>query len=312
MIMIFIGVVGMNKNHFICNMVEALSLQQHTGIPCSHCEQTSVGRCVTCELFMCESCLQSHNGYVGFKDHEVLRIEELSKPENRKKMKRKSYCKKHSSKKLKLYCETCDELICTYCMSFEHVRPGHVCFPLEEIAERKREELKTLCQTLKCQETHNRQLYNNFALTSFHLHESLKEMKSRVQNRKNRVLAFVNDALEMKAQTLIEEVKNSAILQNQAIDKELKRISDHMAGQKKTYDMTKVLHDAGINEEIMLSQKAIQQSVNKGTTECEIPEMIDDMVEYSDEELDSMFYNEVGNINENKGWYNTIYILFLK
>ncbi|CAB3993031.1 Hypothetical predicted protein [Paramuricea clavata] len=44
---------------------------------------------------MCEKCLQSHNGYIGFRDHVVLTMEELSQPENRSKIKGKSYCKKH-------------------------------------------------------------------------------------------------------------------------------------------------------------------------------------------------------------------------
>ena len=49
------GVAGMTRNHFICNMVDVLSIQeQNKCIPSSHCQQPSVGRCVTCELFVCE------------------------------------------------------------------------------------------------------------------------------------------------------------------------------------------------------------------------------------------------------------------
>jgi hypothetical protein len=175
----------MTRNHFICNMIEALSIQhQDKCIPCSHCEQPSVGRCVTCELFMCEKCLQSHNGYIGFRDHVVLTMEELSKPENQSKIKGKSYCKKHPSKKLKLYCETCEELICTYCIVFEHVRPDHVCSPLEEIAERKREELKRICETLESNKSHSTRQYDELAITSFYLDNNLEEVKSNIQKRK--------------------------------------------------------------------------------------------------------------------------------
>ena len=290
--MIFIGVVGMNKNHFICNMVEALSLQQHTGIPCSHCEQTSVGRCVTCELFMCESCLQSHNGYVGFKDHEVLRIEELSKPENRKKMKGRSYCKKHSSKKLKLYCETCDELICTYCMSFDHVRPGHVCFILEEIAEQKREKLKTLCLTLDNHETRNSQVYDDLKSSTLCLENDLRQVKNRIHQTKNNILEFLKKCLDKKATSLIKKAENIARFKHEIIDEELKRIADHMEGQKRTYTIAKSLLDTGTNEEIMLSYKSVQQSVNNDEMKHERKDMDTKLPNYNKSELDRIFYDE--------------------
>ena len=139
----------MTRNHFICSMVEVMSIQhQHTCIPCSHCQQPSVGRCESCELFMCETCIQSHNGYLGFKDHVVLTMEELSKPENQSKIKKISKCPEHPKKKLKYYCETCDELICRHCMDFDHDKQ-HKFSPLEKAAQAKRKELKQNCEALE-------------------------------------------------------------------------------------------------------------------------------------------------------------------
>ena len=172
------GVTGMTRNHFICNMVEVLSIQdQNKCIPCSHCEQPTVGRCVTCELFMCEKCLQSHNGYIGFRDHVVLTMEELSKPENQSKIKGKSFCKKHP------------------------------------------------------------------------------------------------------------------------------RISDHKAGQRKAYDIAQALIENGSNEEIMLSHKSVQQSVEKSEKGYERKEIDDEVPQYSDGQLDRMFYDEIKASKKGKGGY---------
>ena len=284
----------MTKNHFICNMLEALSIQhQEKCVPCSHCEQPSVGRCVTCELFMCEKCLESHNGYIGFRDHVVLTMEELSKPEHRSKIKGKSYCKRHTSKKLKLYCETCEELICTYCVVFEHVQPDHECSPLEEIAERKREELRKVCEILKSNDSYNTEFYDELAVTSFYLDKNLEEAKSQIHKRKNSVLKFVNARLEKKAQCLIEELENSARLKHQTIDEELKRVSDHMAGQRKTYDIAKALVENGSNEEITLSLKSVRQSVENSEIKYERKEIDDKLPKCSDDELDNKFFHTV-------------------
>ncbi|XP_028411863.1 E3 ubiquitin-protein ligase TRIM56-like [Dendronephthya gigantea] len=138
------GVAGMTRNHFICNMVDVLSIQhQDKCIPCMHCEQQSVGRCVTCEHFMCEKCLKAHNEFLGFKDHVVLTMEELAKPENQSRIKKISKCDQHPNKKLKYYCETCDQLMCRHCIDFEHDKQ-HKFSPLEKAAKSKREGLKKL------------------------------------------------------------------------------------------------------------------------------------------------------------------------
>ena len=291
----------MTRNHFICNMVEVLSIQDEDKcIPCSHCEQASVARCITCELFMCEKCLQSHNGYIGFRDHVVLTMEELLKPENQSKIKGKSFCKKHASKKLKLYCETCEELICTYCVVFEHVRPDHVCSPLEAIAERKREELKTICETLNSDVYDNTQHYDELASTSFYLDKDLQEVKSHINKRKNSVLTFVKDILEKKAQSLIEETENTVRVKKQIIDEELKRITDHIAGQKKTCDMAEALVENGSNEEIMLSHKLVQQSqLENSEKEYGRKEIHEKLPQYrGDGELDNTFFDEIKAIKK--------------
>ena len=66
------------------------------------------------------------------RNHFICNIIEVLSVQNPSKTKAKSYCKKHSGKKLKLYCETCEELICTYCVVFEHVRPDYICLHLKK------------------------------------------------------------------------------------------------------------------------------------------------------------------------------------
>ena len=81
-------VADMRRNLFICKMVNATAvLDRGTGVSCSHdCSQSfSVARCVTCEKFLFSQCLTDHNKYRANIGHSVLTMEELSKPENRKK-----------------------------------------------------------------------------------------------------------------------------------------------------------------------------------------------------------------------------------
>ena len=139
-------VTDMRPNHFICNLVQATAiLDRGIGVPCSNncSKRFSVARCVNCEMFLCGSCLAAHNNFKGNDGHSVLTMEELSKPENRMKIKGKMYCKEHPDEPLKVYCETCDQLICRDCMDFKHAKENHSCLLVNDVANNYKELLES-------------------------------------------------------------------------------------------------------------------------------------------------------------------------
>ena len=295
------GVAGMTRNHFICNMVEVLSIQdQNKCIPCSHCEQPTVGRCVTCELFMCEKCLQSHNGYIGFRDHVVLTMEELSKPENQSKIKGKSYCKKHPSKKLKLYCETCEELICTYCMSFEHVRPDHVCSPLEEIAERKRKELKTKCEILQRTVADKNKEAQSLKKDIELLNNKFDKAQRLTNEREEQLLGRLQAKLQIKTILVIEDARQVFYHNTGILEERIHQRETFVNRVKASTDMARSLLENGNDEEIV---RSYQYVVNNDVIENDVEENENDdtLLSLSSDEIDTMLLAEIKDLVQNKG-----------
>ena len=72
--------------------------------------------------------IEAHNNWSDFDNHVVMTMEELANPENRVKARGKPRCEKHN-KVLKFYCETCEILVCRYCVDVNHIRPEHSWFP---------------------------------------------------------------------------------------------------------------------------------------------------------------------------------------
>ena len=180
-------VADMPRNHFICNMVKvAAVLDRGIGVPCSHsCSQSySVARCVTCEKFLCRECLAGHNNYRANNGHSVLTMEELSKPENRKKIKDRMYCNEHSGKKSKVYCETCDQLICKDCMDFKHVKQGHSCVLVKDIANNYKELLASNGKTMEDALTEGNAFLERLMLTTQQLGRNVENIKSKIAQRK--------------------------------------------------------------------------------------------------------------------------------
>lgn len=99
------------------NALESLTLQQQVQcIKCQSCKSKDPDTTVT---YFCGKCLEAHNNRSDFDDHVVKTIEESAKPEDRTKAREKGRCEKHD-KYLKFYCETCETLLCRYCMDLNH------------------------------------------------------------------------------------------------------------------------------------------------------------------------------------------------
>ena len=288
------GVTEVPRNHFICNMLDVMTVQNRIkSVPCSHCKEPSVGRCITCELFMCKKCFQPHNSYPGFHDHTVLSMEELSKPENKAKIKGRSHCKKHDSKKLKFYCETCNETICRRCMDFDHLRPDHVCLALESVAEEKLEALKISNSILERKLSEGNEVLKELTNAAQALEVNLKKARSKINQRKREISTTV----ERNAKCLISEAEEIFRSKHSAVVVEMEQIQTYVNKVKVSVDLSNTLIADGNDEEIVLAQKAVQE--NTENAQSEYPMNVknahdDEILIYDDESVDTLLMEDVG------------------
>ena len=100
--------------------MKKVSGKGHTS--CDKCQKQDADRyCKQCGKFLCQQCLQQHNKWIT--NHETLGLDEVAnaayqlpqvKPEVT------SNCPTHSDEPLKIFCETCEELICHLCTVKKH------------------------------------------------------------------------------------------------------------------------------------------------------------------------------------------------
>ena len=92
-----------------------------TTLPCSMCteDDPSIAHCSTCSRFLCDFCAKAHKRLVNFRDHKVVTLDQLSS-DVVKSLERPRYCCHHPEETLKLYCNTCQALICRDCSIIAH------------------------------------------------------------------------------------------------------------------------------------------------------------------------------------------------
>ena len=119
------GVGEFPADRVLENALDAYALKESqakdTTVPCSMCteDDPSVAHCSTCGKFLCDFCAKAHKRLVNFRDHKVVTLDQLSS-DVVKSLERPRYCTHHPEETLKLYCTTCQTLICRDCSIIAH------------------------------------------------------------------------------------------------------------------------------------------------------------------------------------------------
>ena len=292
-------------------MLDVMAVQDRVqGLPCSLCQESSVARCVTCEVFLCQKCLTDHSNYRGLKDHSVLTMDELSKPENQGKIKGKLYCKvkEHNGKALKFFCETCEELICRYCMDFFHAQQNHQCRLTHDVAESQRDLLASSCTTLEDQLKEGNQLLETITNMTKSLDRVAENHKSEIIKRKQEILQIYSGMLDKKAQYLLDKVDKIHGRKRRELVKQEEEVRLYINKMKGPVQLANTLLVNGNDDEIISSQKMIKNNLEKNQKEHPgiLEPVNDDKIIYEwmkridEKKLSEMFTDSLGRIKDGR------------
>ena len=300
-------VADMTRNHFICNMLEMLTIQrQPKEMACNSCDRKApaVSRCMECKHYLCRECLTIHERWPALKKHTIFTMEELVNPENQNKTREKSTCEKHNNETFDYFCQTCKKLACIHCLLLDHSKDGHSYLSTDEVAEKKTELLKSSSSFL------NDQLKEgNDALK--HIEHVLQELKKNAEKAKDQIgkqredtlTAFTerqNNALkvliekqksDLKAfiekqksdlKPFTDKLQEKAVVNTNEIDIAYKITHDILGKQKadmKVYaekvksstELSNNLLEKGTREEIISFQNEIEENVKKVKNERPTP-----------------------------------------
>ncbi|XP_048578185.1 uncharacterized protein LOC116612999 isoform X1 [Nematostella vectensis] len=106
---------------------------------CESCDsgEPAQGRCNECDHFVCEQCISAHKRLRLLQHHTLLSLDEIKSGKLLSKSKT-SYCTKHEGEVLKLFCESCKEVICRDCTVVDHKNHDYL-FTSDVIAREKEE-----------------------------------------------------------------------------------------------------------------------------------------------------------------------------
>ena len=287
-------------------MLEIMSIQQKAKVSpsCFQCENPAVSHCGTCELLMCTTCSGAHG--ILHRKHEVLSVEELSNPESQVKIKRKLFCKKHEDKTLEYYCETCEDLCCIDCVVLNHQKPDHSCVAVNEVAQKKKETLQSSCTTLDEKVSEGKKALNDICEVMKTLEKNAKTTKDQIKEEKENILKMVEEKLNEKEKKMNEEVDEVYGEMHKELSKQHDEIKEYLDKVQASVSLSKNLLKSGSIEEILSSQKLIDENIEKLTNEKpeDLTSVNDGVIRYVPGDIGNINVDEiVGKLGYVEGMY---------
>ena len=138
------GVSGLQSDFHIDHLFEIRDAfnkaAESTEMQCGNCEdKKATGYCRDCKQFICDNCQAAHRTLKITKKHQIDTIDKVQAINLIPHKKTVSRCLKHPNKKLKIYCETCRELICTDCTI--QIHNGHKYDLVADVFPKHKEEI---------------------------------------------------------------------------------------------------------------------------------------------------------------------------
>ena len=192
----------------INSLLDVLAIKEcnTTGAKCGNCDKKSAHSlyCFQCCAFWCDDCISAHNIIRANKEHRVLAIKDFQDQDIEDVLKRPAFCGKpgHEKKELEFFCRSCKEPICSSCAATIH--DGHVKILLEEAANERKAEAKTVIES---QKEKAQQMRNKI----FQVDQNRAKIQEKIANVKRSAQQFADNmmaVIEAKKQEIFNSAEN--------------------------------------------------------------------------------------------------------
>ena len=261
------GVKQLPNNFFINRLLDEVALKRKVEgeeeAKCDQCTRNDPVKalCLDCGEFICNHCLEHHKYRKEYQNHNMMPLNELRSKKEGITIKPKSkfaLCQEHKLE-LNFYCETCDQLVCHYCIMKDHLKHDHD--TVKKMAIKHRKELDKIMEPVD------------------EMIEGLSVARKRVSNMSNKIGAQA-DEIDKEIDGHYEELHRRLQQQRDMLKKEL-----HEASRQKKKEVTLQLEQMEHTQAQLESIKELNGAMKNGSDQETLlmkKQAVDDVKRISD------------------------------
>ena len=238
-------------------------------VTCDICTVANAnGCCKDCNQFLCQNCHDAHKKFGANIHHQLTSLDEVATSASQLihgKQEKTMNCSKHDDQ-LRIFCETCQEIICHDCTIGDH--KNHNCTPIKDSYEKHCQVLETSLNPVK------------------KMMDDVVNVLSALAKRENEVKEqgdMVKQEIHVMVEKMIEKFRQS----ERQLTREVETVTDSklqvLSGQKKSAEMSlSQLKDCkefieqslktGSQQQVLMSKKQMIECMSHVTKEINIEE----------------------------------------
>ena len=239
---------------------------------CENCKKSTATRfCRDCGKILCDKCTELHQLWGEFTNHQIVPISDIQSeaaslisPTKGKVMP----CKKHPDNLLKIYCETCNELICNDCTIRLH--QGHQYDLISDTFPKHKQELvnqlepvkhhlATVNQALHSFNARSREIHDQRAAIQADIHKEIDQLHQALEQRRTELIGQLDQLTQHKLKTLAAQRDPVELLHTQ-----LNSCLEYVEGSLKT----------GTQGEILGMKAPVVKQIEQITTGCNLDTLV--------------------------------------
>ena len=228
---------------------------------CKKAQQPATSYCRDCGEFICTICKTVHSNWDDFTEHEVLALEQL---ESKMKLfdtlkKVVFFCTLHKGKELELYCETCEELICTHCTVKKH--KDHQYDLISDRFEKHKAEMEASLDPVESQLGVANKALEQIDLRSVDINDQRVVTKTEMKSA-FRQLHQLLEAREVELNGKIDEIANQKLKNLTAQKDEVETVQTQLAS---CLSFVRESLRTGSQGEVMKMKKTVMKQIKEMT-----------------------------------------------
>ena len=261
------GVKQLPNNFFINRLLDEIALKRKVEgeeeAKCDLCVRgdTVEVLCLDCGALLCGRCFDNHKYSKEYQNHNMMPLNEVRSKKEGITIKPKSnsaLCQEHELE-LNFYCETCDHLVCQYCIMKDHFKHDHD--TVKKMAIKHRKELDKMMEPVE------------------KMIEGLSVACKKVSNTRNKIGAQADD-INKEIDRYYEELHRRLQQQRDELKKEL-----HEACRQKKKEVTLQLEQMEHTQAELESIKELNGAMKNGSDQEALlmkKQVVDDVKMISD------------------------------
>ena len=260
------GVKQLPNNFFINRLLDEIALKRKVEgeeeAMCDLCVRgdTVEVLCLDCGVLLCGRCFDNHKYSKEYQNHNMMPLNEVRSKKEGITIKPKynsALCQEHELE-LNFYCETCDQLVCQYCIMKDHLKHDHD--TVKKMAIKHRKELDKMMEPVE------------------KMIEGLSVACKKVSNTRNKIGAQADD-IDKEIDRYYEELHRQLQQQRDELKKEL-----HEACRQKKKQVTLQLEQMEYTQAELESIKELNGAMKNGSDQEALlkKQVVDDVKRISD------------------------------